>query len=211
MSVRLIYGAGKLGQQIATLYINAHGEGSIIGYIDDTQPTGKPIGTHMVLGSLDHVAKHPHMQQVPVLFAIGYSNMPARMQALTRLEESGLALASFIHPSAHVAQDATIADGVIIQAGAVVDIGCTIGAGSYLDIGALVGERVTLGKANYLSAGCVIGGSCTVGNGNFFGMQSALVEDIACGDYNRLHMQTALTRSIAHHAQVMEARTLRIL
>ena len=51
-----------------------------------------------------------------------------------------------VHPSAKIAADAVLAEGVSISADVIVGSECTIGAGTYLAPGVVIGDLVTIGE-----------------------------------------------------------------
>lgn len=65
---------------------------------------------------------------------------------------------SQIHPSAVIADDARLAEGVTVGPNCVIDRGASIGARTVLDANVVVGKNVTIGQNNHLFANCVIGG-----------------------------------------------------
>lgn len=64
-----------------------------------------------------------------------------------------------VHPSAVVANDAQLAEGVTIGPNCVIDSSVSIGAGTVLNANVVIGKNVRIGKNNHFFANCVIGGS----------------------------------------------------
>ena len=62
-----------------------------------------------------------------------------------------------VHPSAVVAKDAKLADGVIIGPNCVIDSGVSIDADTVLDANVVVGKNVNIGKNNQFFSNCAIG------------------------------------------------------
>jgi UDP-N-acetylglucosamine acyltransferase len=63
-----------------------------------------------------------------------------------------------IHPSAVIASDATLADGVEVGPNCVIDKAVSIGEGSILEANVVIGKGVVIGENNHFFANCVIGG-----------------------------------------------------
>jgi UDP-N-acetylglucosamine acyltransferase len=63
-----------------------------------------------------------------------------------------------VHPSAVVANDAQLAEGVTIGPNCVIDRSVSIGAGTVLNANVVIGKNVSIGENNLLFANCVIGG-----------------------------------------------------
>ena len=62
------------------------------------------------------------------------------------------------HPSAVVADDASLAEGVIVGPNCVIDKGVSIGAGTVLEANVVVGKDVTVGENNHFFTNCIVGG-----------------------------------------------------
>lgn len=209
----LIYGAGKLGYQVYYHVKQYYGEtAKVAGFIDDTMPVGTEIvdGISTVGGLSDKsFGTSFSPQDVKVVFAIGYSNMKARLSAYQRLLEAGYHLFSIIHPRAVVEANTTIGDGCILLGGCVIDQGVTLGQVCYIDIGVTVGEDSVLGVNNYLSASCTLGGSVVMGDSNFVGMNSTIVNDVKIANGVTVNAQTLVHKDVADHSQVIEIHKVR--
>lgn len=87
-----------------------------------------------------------------------------------------------VHPSAVVANDAQLAEGVTIGPNCVIDSSVSIGAGTVLNANVVINKNVKIGKNNHFFANCVIGsipqilglgpdteiGNLLIGDGNIF-------------------------------------------
>jgi len=64
-----------------------------------------------------------------------------------------------IHPSAVIAGDAKLADGVTVGPNCVIGAAVSVGAGTVLEPNVVVGKNVTIGQSNHFFSNCVIGGT----------------------------------------------------
>ena len=71
-----------------------------------------------------------------------------------------------VHPSAVIAQDTRLAEGVTIGPNCVIDSNVSIGAGTMLDANVVVGKNVKIGENNRLFPNCAIGGRPQDTDGN---------------------------------------------
>ncbi len=62
------------------------------------------------------------------------------------------------HPSAVVADNASLAEGVTVGPNCVIDKGVSIGAGTVLEANVVVGKDVTVGENNHFFTNCIVGG-----------------------------------------------------
>ncbi|MCG6938564.1 MAG: UDP-3-O-(3-hydroxymyristoyl)glucosamine N-acyltransferase [Gammaproteobacteria bacterium] len=69
-----------------------------------------------------------------------------------------------IHPSAVIAENASVDDTATIDANAVVKSGASIAAHSYIGAGTVIGENVNIGKNSYLNANVTIYADCEIGS-----------------------------------------------
>jgi sugar O-acyltransferase (sialic acid O-acetyltransferase NeuD family) len=105
-------------------------------------------------------------------------------------------LISIIHPASSVAKTATIGDGTLILAGAIVNPGCTIGANCIVNTkasldhdsemkpyssilpGVTTGGNVVIGAFSCICVGTAISHRVTVGEHVFVGAGSVVLDDI---------------------------------
>jgi len=66
---------------------------------------------------------------------------------------------SQIHPSAVIAGDTKLADGVSVGPNCVIGSAVSIGSGTVLEANVVIGRNVTIGENNHLFPNCVIGGT----------------------------------------------------
>jgi UDP-N-acetylglucosamine acyltransferase len=64
---------------------------------------------------------------------------------------------SKVHPSAVIAGDANLADGVTVGPNCVIESAVSIGSGTVLEPNVVIGKNVTIGQNNHLFPNCVIG------------------------------------------------------
>jgi UDP-3-O-[3-hydroxymyristoyl] glucosamine N-acyltransferase len=69
-----------------------------------------------------------------------------------------------IHPTAVIAPDATLGEGVGIQPHAVIEPGAYIGKGTFIGAGSYIGHEVRIGENSHLAARVTIGARCIVGS-----------------------------------------------
>ncbi len=105
-----------------------------------------------------------------------------------------------IHPSAVIAGDAKLADGVTVGPNCVIDSAVSIGAGTVLDPNVVVGKNVTIGENNHLFPNCVIGGTpqvlalrpddeigkLVIGNNNIIREQVTIHPSMHAGEATRI-------------------------
>jgi len=105
-----------------------------------------------------------------------------------------------VHPSAAVASDVQLAEGVKIGPNCVIESGCSIGADSVLIANVYIGKNVSIGKNNYLHPNCSLGGPpqllgsnpddsfgrITIGDGNTIREQATIHPSIHADKFTKI-------------------------
>jgi len=93
----------------------------------------------------------------------------------------GYSFATVIHPSAVIAADVTMEQGVQVMAGAVIQPGCDIGANTIVNTRVTVDHDCNLAKHVHLAPGVVLSGDVTVGEGTHIGAGATIIQGIRVG------------------------------
>lgn len=212
----VIYGGGMLGHYMFSL-LSGNGFPSIrvIGFVDDALPSSEDhLNTGLkLLGNLNQL-KINHMMHpgnVSCIFAIGYSDMRARLAAFNNAKEIGYEFITLAHPSSIILEGAKLGEGSFLGPGAILDAGSKIGTANFIDAGCVISEKVVMQSGNYLSPKVVICGNTSIGTGNFFGASVTVRDGLMVGDNNFLSMQTLLVRNITNDILVSETRNITFL
>ncbi len=99
---------------------------------------------------------------------------------------------SQIHPSAVVAKDTQLAEGVRIGPNCVVESGVSIGAGTELCANVVIGRDVRIGRNNQFFANCVIGGRPQILGSN----SQTEIGGLLIGDNNTIREQVTIHPSM---------------
>ncbi|GFE57108.1 thioesterase domain-containing protein [Geobacter sp. AOG1] len=131
------------------------------------------------------------------------SNMVARTAtgrqvAYHKIEQYGVPFATLIAPDVDIqgvdlgsnitvyrnslfCANATVGDGSIIFAGAIIGHGCRLGKGCIVAPGAVINARVELGDGVYVGTNASIMPELKIGHGSVIGANSAVVQDVPAG------------------------------
>jgi UDP-perosamine 4-acetyltransferase len=175
---------------------------NIIGYV---APTGTQASGNMAnlerLGG-DDALKQYNSPEVSLVNAVGsIGSMAARREVFERLKAAGFRFSTITHPSAQIAGNVTLGEGVQIMAGAIlqpgvsvgvnaiintrasIDHDCALGAHSHVACGAVLSGGVRLGEGSHVGTGAAIAQSVTIGKGCLIAMGAALLDDVIDGDF----------------------------
>jgi sugar O-acyltransferase (sialic acid O-acetyltransferase NeuD family) len=183
----VVFGAGGHGKTLIEL-IRAVGAFDAVGVIDDSAAVSEVLGVPMIGSRQDLAGIRSDGIGLAVNAIGGITNMAIRVEVSGLLTAAGFTMPVLIHPSAvvepsarigpgcqvlahsYVGSDVVLADGVIVNTGAVVSHDCVIAShanispGCVLASGVHVGTRTLLGMGVTTYLGVEIGSDVRVGN-----------------------------------------------
>ena len=121
----------------------------------------------------------------------------ARKAIYERLRQAGFSFPTLVHPAAWIASSATLAQGVQVMAGAVVQPDCCVGENSIINTHASIDHDCVIGAHVHIAPGATICGGVSVGNGAFIGAGSTVIQEITVGMKTFLPAGAVLTRNLA--------------
>jgi sugar O-acyltransferase (sialic acid O-acetyltransferase NeuD family) len=104
-----------------------------------------------------------------------------RRPLVERLRASGWALATLVHPRAHVATTATLGAGAVIAPGAVIGAAVQIGECVAVGRGALIGHHTDVGSFATLGPGANVAGNVGLQEDVFVGMGAVVRDHVTVG------------------------------
>ncbi|MEA3350663.1 MAG: NeuD/PglB/VioB family sugar acetyltransferase [Chloroflexota bacterium] len=166
----VIYGGGGHGKSLLDL-LRALGVYHVVGFVDDSLPSGEKIMGVPVLGAGDVL---PELHQRGLRLAVnavgGIGNVSVRVKVFGRIAEAGFGCPALVHPSAFVEPGAMLSPGVQVFPHAYVGSDVQVGFGSIVNTGAIVSHDCILGDCVNISPGAILAGDVKVGDGALIGM-----------------------------------------
>lgn len=129
----------------------------------------------------------------------------ARRNVFERFTRAGFRFATLIHPSAVVAKDVALGEGVQVMAGAVVQPGVTLGRNSIVNTRAAVDHHCVIGAHVHIAPGVTLSGNVAVGEGSHIGTGASIVQSIQIGRDALVCAGAVVTRDVADGATVAPA------
>ena len=168
----VIAGAGGHGAIVADiLRVEA------VGFVDDNVELH---GTTILgLPLLGPIASLPDIEHDAVVVAIGDNR--TRREVTERLVTAGERLARAIHPFASIAPSASIGDGAMISAGAIVLPRAVIGRGVIVNTKASVDHDSTVGAFAHVAAGATVGANVRIGDESLVAIGASVVSGFRVG------------------------------
>lgn len=146
------------------------------GFIDD-QAKGAEIA-----GTYGEALRTHARAEYGIAIGIGYKNLPARRNALERIEADAWQLPCLVHPRAWVRDLSSVASGAIVMAGAAIERHAVLGAGSVLWSNATISHDSSVGANTFLSPGVTVCGFARVGRDCFIGAGAIIVDHCSVPD-----------------------------
>lgn len=164
----LVYGASVFGQVLRQLILDCGRP--FAGFIDDWNKGAE------ILGTFSEVTARRPSDEYDVVLGIGYKHLAARRAVAARVRSLGYTLPVLIHPRSYVSATATLEQGGIVMATAVVDLSSAVGELCVLWPGAILNHHCVLKGNCFLSPGSIVCGNSHVGLDCFLGA-GAIVTD----------------------------------
>jgi len=110
-------------------------------------------------------------------------NMNLRTGIFSRFKNLGYHFRSVIHPSAIIAHDCELGEGVQVLAGAVINTGTKIGADTIVNTGAIVDHECIVGSHVHIAPGGTLSGGIHIGDGTHIGTGATIIQGINIGSH----------------------------
>lgn len=198
----VIVGAGGAGSEAAWIAAQMGGALTCIGFLDDnpsrwqTQIDGLPVlgGTVRATSVLDPKTDVLHV-------AIGKPTV--RRRIVTTLALDGFRFATLIHPTAVIADTATLGVGVMVGPLSVVAPYAAVGDHVAINSHVGVGHHSIVGAYATLSPGVRISGYSRIGQGVFLGSNAVILPKLEIGDGATIAANSMVVRRVAPLYTVM--------
>lgn len=207
MESLILVGTGAFSD-VAAAYFSRYSNYRIDGFAV-TDPT-PDVSTHqsLPLMPLADLPSYCSATNSLAFVAIGYRNMNRhRMRIVTALEEAGVRLASFVHPSVDIWPTTVLGSNTFIFEDNTLQPFTTIGNGAVLWSGNHIGHHSSIGDYCFISSHVVVSGNCRVGKGSFIGVNASLHDGIRIGDFALIGAGAVIARDIPDRAIVSPPAT----
>lgn len=173
----------------------------ILGIVDaGDEKRGANLSGVPVIGDDNEVLKY-RADEIILVNGIGSVKRPERRrEVFDRFKSMGYDFANVVHPSAVIASDVVLSEGVQIMAGSIVQPGCVIGANAVINTRASVDHDCSIGDNVHLAPGVTISGNVRIGNGSHVGTGSAVIQGITIGENSVIGAGAAVIKDIAGNA-----------
>lgn len=154
----------------------------IAGIVDpDPEKHGTTILGIPVIGNDDVVLKKGP-GAVMLVNGIGSVKQTAlRKHLFDTFKARGFTFASVLHPSAVIAANVLLAEGVQVMAGSIIQASSTIGRNVIINTQAAVDHDCNIGDHSHVAPGVTLSGSVVVGEGAHIGVGATVLQNVRIG------------------------------
>ncbi|WP_367606886.1 acetyltransferase [Legionella sp. W05-934-2] len=174
----------------------------ILGVLDNSE-TLKEVHGVPILGS-DKLLDNFKPSEVALVNGLGslkpYSK---RTDIFKSLKQKGYKFVTIIHPSAIVAKNTHIGEGVQIMAGVIIQPGVTIGDNVIINTRASIDHDCVIGEHTHIAPGVTLSGNVSVGRQVHIGTGATLIQGINIGSGSTLAAGAVMTKDCSEGAYVM--------
>ena len=172
----LILGAGGHGKVVADCALACGWED--VAFLDDRYPQLSSIGHWPVIGKIDFTAidktQYKHL-------ALGVGNNKLRLKWLKQGVELGFVFPALLHPSAVVSPFASVGDGSVVFAKAVINVDAQIGRAVIINTASVVEHDCVVADACHISPTACMAGEVSLGEYSWLGMGANIIQCITVG------------------------------
>jgi sugar O-acyltransferase (sialic acid O-acetyltransferase NeuD family) len=153
---------------------------SILGYIDDN-PLVRSSPRH-IIGDNQKILEY-HQDEILLVNGIGSVGSTKKREYMFRkFKKLGYTFENMIHPSAIIATNVVLEEGVQIMAGVVIQPGVVIGANSIVNTKASVDHDCIIGEHVHLAPGVTLSGNVHVEKRCHVGTGATVIQGIHIGE-----------------------------
>ena len=175
-----IVGASGHGKVVADI---AEQLGFTVKFYDDAYPSKTHLEHWSIYGSCaDLIALNNagNKRNIKAIVAIG--NNQIRQQKIELLKQNSFNLITLIHPTAVISQYATIAQGSVVFAGAIINAFANIGVGCIVNTSAIIEHDCIIGDFTHICPNTALAGGVVIGCKSWVGIGSQIKQLIVIGD-----------------------------
>ena len=108
----------------------------------------------------------------------------------------GLSIPTIIDPTAAIAREVVIQEGVFVGKHAVINTGANIGTCAILNTGAIIEHDCKIGDFSHISPGCTLCGQVTIGSDSHIGAGAVVKQLVGIGEHVLIGAGSVVVKNI---------------
>jgi UDP-perosamine 4-acetyltransferase len=196
----IVLGAGGHAKVLVDTLLRLKAD--IVGLVD-TAPDGPRslLGVPVVGG--EETVRRYRPEEIRLVNGLGSVGSTAKRAGIyQKFQGQGYRFATVVHPAAIVGREVTLADGVQIMAGAIVQPGCTLGENTIVNTGARLDHDCRVGAHVHIAPGATLSGGVTVDDGAHIGTGATVIQGLSLGANCIVGAGAAVLKDVAPNATV---------
>ena len=175
----------------------------VIGALDKF-PNPKNEGAELPIIGDDSAISAYSSDAVELVNGLGsVGDTSLRTDIFSKFKNQGYRFRQVIHPSATVAEDCILGEGVQILAGVVVNTGTRIAADSIVNTGAIVDHECNIGSHVHIAPGVTLSGGVQVGDYSHIGTGATVIQGITIGEKALVAAGAVVVHDVAARKKVL--------
>ena len=178
-----VFGASGHARVVLDI-LDQEGKYNVVGLLDDHKPVGGVFCGRTVVGSTVNLPQLTQEFAVSgVLVAVGDNWTRARVVNDIRAQCADIEFVNTIHPAAVISPVASVAQGVVIMAGALVGPGSSIGEFCILNTRASLDHDCIMDEFSSMGPTATTGGGVHIGAFSNIGIGATVLQEISIGKH----------------------------
>lgn len=206
----LIVGGGGFGREVYSWtqgQLRSTGQDFAVGFLDDNPVCIDPFPALKSLW-VDRISTYMPRRGDQLLMAI--ADPVIKLDVAQRLIDRGASFATYVHPTAILADDAQIGAGSIICPLSVVCCNVRIGNFVSMNLGAIAGHDSMIGDGCTLSPHSNVAGKVELDRGVFLGCQTVILPKVRVGEFARIGAGSSVISHVRPHSTMLGVPAKRI-
>lgn len=176
---------------------------ALLGVTDaDSSRAGQLLFGVPIIGGDEEITKYS-TEVIRLVNGLGSVRVnPQRRHLFECFKSKGYQFASVVHPSAVIAADSVLSEGVQIMAGAIIQAGCHIGVNTVINTGSIVDHDCHIGDHAHISPGVTLSGGVWIGEGAHVGTGAKVIQGVKIGLNSLVAAGAVVIRDVENGATV---------
>lgn len=196
----VVVGASGFGREcldVLDAMVSAGADLEIVGVVDDN-PSAANLSRLVDRGVayLGTRADWLTTEPLDVRYVLGVGSPEVRRRLVSVLDSAGLAPFTAVHPSASFGACTTLAEGVVVCAGAAVSNNVRLGRHVHVNPNATIGHDADLRAFVSVNPAAVISGEVVVGEGTLVGAAATILQGLMVGERSVIGAGAVVTKDV---------------
>ncbi len=180
----------------------------LLGIVDPNQPIGSMVAGLNVLGA-DNVVFDYSKTEIELVNGLGSLPKDKGLRAglFITFNTKGYRFKTLIDPSAFIAADVELNEGVQVMAGVIIQTGTKIAENTIVNSGAIVEHDCCIGQHVHIAPGAVLSGTVDVRDHVHIGTGATIIQGVTIGAGSIIGAGSVVTQNIACNRIVYPPRS----